>query len=117
MKRRDYLPWICTLQERIRLLKAAGVDVVVPITFTRDIANLPAREFVMLLRNNLNMCGLVLGPDFALGKQRLGTPENLRKIGEELGFRAQSGNCWRKVRSIRWKKCWAGIFTWKARWL
>jgi len=89
LKRRDYLPWICTLQERIRLLKEAGVDVVVPITFTRDIANLPAREFVMLLRKNLNMCDLLLGPDFALGKQRLGTPEYLRKIGEELGFRVE----------------------------
>ena len=89
LKRRDYLPWICTLQERIRLLKVAGVDVVVPITFTRDIANLPARDFVLLLRKNLNMCGLVLGPDFALGKQRLGTPENLRKIGEEVGFRVE----------------------------
>jgi riboflavin kinase / FMN adenylyltransferase len=89
LKRRDYLPWICTLQERIRLLKEAGVDVVVPITFTRDIANLPARDFVMLLRKNLNMCDLLLGPDFALGKQRLGTPEYLRKIGEELGFRVE----------------------------
>jgi riboflavin kinase / FMN adenylyltransferase len=89
LKRRDYLPWICTLQERIRLLKAAGVDVVVPITFTRDIANLPARDFVLLLRKNLNMCDLLLGPDFALGKQRLGTPEYLRKIGEELDFRVE----------------------------
>ncbi len=89
LRRRDYLPWICTLQERIRLLKAAGVDVVVPITFTRDIANLPAREFVLLLRKNLNMCDLLLGPDFALGKQRLGTPEYLRKIGEELGFQVE----------------------------
>ena len=89
LKRRDYLPWICTLQERIRLLKEAGVDVVVPITFTRDIANLTAREFVMLLRKNLNMCDLLLGPDFALGKQRQGTPEYLRKIGEELNYHVE----------------------------
>jgi riboflavin kinase/FMN adenylyltransferase len=89
LKRQDYLPWICTLQERIRLLKAAGLDVVVPITFTRDIANLTAGEFVGLLKKHLNMCDLVLGPDFALGKRRQGTPENLREIGEELGFRVE----------------------------
>jgi riboflavin kinase/FMN adenylyltransferase len=87
LKRRDYLPWICTLQERIRLLKAVGVDVVVPITFTREIANLTAGEFVGLLKKHLNMCDLVLGPDFALGKQRKGTPEHLREIGKEQGFR------------------------------
>jgi riboflavin kinase / FMN adenylyltransferase len=89
LKRRDYLPWICTLQERIRLLKEVGVDVVVPITFTRDTANLTAREFVSLLKKHLNMCDLVLGPDFALGRHRQGTPENLREIGMELGFRVE----------------------------
>lgn len=89
LKRRDYLPWICTLQERIRLLKEAGVDVVVPITFTRDIAGLDAREFVLLLKTHLKMCDLVLGPDFALGRHRQGDPDHLRKIGEELGFRVE----------------------------
>jgi len=87
--RRDTIPWICTLQERTRLLKTAGVDVVVPVTFTRDVANLTAREFVMLLQKHLNMSGLVLGPDFALGRHRLGDPDYLRKIGEELDFRVE----------------------------
>jgi riboflavin kinase/FMN adenylyltransferase len=87
--RRDTIPWICTLQERTRLLRAAGVDVVVPVTFTRDMANLSAREFVLLLKKHLNMSGLVLGPDFALGHQRLGGPDYLRKVGEELDFRVE----------------------------
>lgn len=89
LKRRDYLPWICTLQERIRLLKAAGVDVVVPITFNREVANLTAAEFALLLQKHLNMCDLLLGPDFALGKGRQGTPEYLRRIGSEQGFRVE----------------------------
>lgn len=86
LNRKDYLPWICTLQERIRLLKAVGVDIVVPIDFTRDIANLTAREFMLLLKKHLKMCDLVLGPDFAMGKNRQGTPEHLRQIGQELDF-------------------------------
>lgn len=89
LKRRDYLPWICTLQERIRLLKEAGVDVVVPITFNREVANLTAAEFASLLQRHLNMCDLLLGPDFALGKGRQGTPEYLRRIGSEQGFRVE----------------------------
>jgi riboflavin kinase/FMN adenylyltransferase len=87
--RRDTIPWITTLQERSRLLKEAGVDVVVPITFTREVAGLPAREFVLLLQKHLNMSGLVLGPDFALGRHRLGDPDYLRQIGEELDFRVE----------------------------
>jgi len=87
--RRDTVPWICTLEERVRLLKAAGVDVVVPVTFTRDVAGLSAREFVLLLQKCLNMSGLVLGPDFALGHHRQGDPDCLRRIGEELDFRVE----------------------------
>jgi len=87
--RRDTIPWITTLQERTRLLKKAGVDVVVPITFTRDVANLTARDFVLLLQKHLNMSGLVLGPDFALGRHRLGDPAHLQSIGEELDFRVE----------------------------
>jgi riboflavin kinase/FMN adenylyltransferase len=87
--RRDTLPWICTLQERVRLLKAAGMSVVAPITFTRGVAKLTARDFVLLLKKNLNMCGLVLGPDFALGRGRQGSPECLQQLGVELGFRVE----------------------------
>lgn len=87
--RRATLPWICTLQERVRLLKAAGVDVVVPVTFTREVANLAARDFVILLKQHLKMCDMVVGPDFALGKGRKGDPEYLRSIGEELDFRVE----------------------------
>ncbi len=87
--RRDTIPWITTLRERARLLRAAGVDVVVPVTFTRDVAGLSAREFVLLLQKHLNMGGLVLGPDFALGRHRQGDPDCLRRIGEELDFRVE----------------------------
>ena len=87
--RRDTLPWITTLQERVRLLKAAGVDVVAPVTFTRGVGNLTARDFVLLLKKNLNMYDLVLGPDFALGRGRQGSPEYLRQLGDELGFRVE----------------------------
>ncbi len=87
--RRDTIPWITTLRERTRLLRAAGVDLVVPLTFTRDVAALSAREFVLLLQKHLNMNGLVLGPDFALGRGRQGDPDCLRRIGEELDFRVE----------------------------
>ena len=87
--RRDTLPWICTLQERVRLLKAAGIDVVVPISFSQEVANLTARDFILLLKRYLKMYGMVVGLDFALGRGREGSPEHLRRLGEELDFEVE----------------------------
>lgn len=89
LNRSNSVPWICTLQERIRLLKGAGVDVVVPITFTREVADMEPRSFIMLLKRYLKMCDMVLGPDFALGRHRKGDPDYLRDIGQELDFRVE----------------------------
>ena len=86
MGRRAMLPWICTLQERVRLLRAAGIDVVVPISFTRAVADLTARDFIVLLKEHLRMRDMVVGPDFALGRGREGNPACLRSLGDELGF-------------------------------
>jgi len=89
LNRHRAIPWISPLPERVRLLKAAGLDVVAPVTFTRELAGLTPKEFVLLLQKHLRMCDLVLGPDFALGRHRQGTPEYLQALGEGLGFRVE----------------------------
>ena len=45
-----------------------------------------AREFVALLVEKLRMKGMVIGPDFALGRNREGTAERLAELGHEFGF-------------------------------
>ncbi len=45
-----------------------------------------AREFISLLRTQLGMQGLVIGPDFALGRNGEGDIPTLRNLGNELGF-------------------------------
>ena len=77
---------LTTLRQRIDLLKNLGVEIVVPLTFTREFAALSARQFIELLRQYLRMEGLVIGPDFALGRGREGTVASLRALGRELGF-------------------------------
>lgn len=83
---RPHLPYLITLQERERLLKQEGVDAVISLSFTRELASVSARDFVSLLQKYLRMKGLVVGPDFALGKERQGTTSFLTNLGKEMGF-------------------------------
>ncbi len=80
------LPYLTTIARRETLLKETGVDAVIFLSFTKELANLTARQFIALLQKHLRMRGLVVGPDFALGKDREGTVQALRILGEELGF-------------------------------
>jgi riboflavin kinase/FMN adenylyltransferase len=77
---------LTTPAERTELLERIGVDLVVPLTFTEELAALTAREFVSLLVERLRMRGLVIGPGFALGRGREGKAATLRALGRELGF-------------------------------
>jgi len=83
---RDRLPRLTTVGERTTLLKGLGVELVVPLTFSIELAALSALEFVGLLREHLKMRGLVIGPDFALGRGREGDAARLQTLGQELGF-------------------------------
>jgi riboflavin kinase/FMN adenylyltransferase len=62
------------------------VKIVIPLSFTPELAQLGAREFIILLQKYLKMRGLVMGEDFALGKEREGDIENLRKLGNSMNF-------------------------------
>ena len=80
------LPFITDIETRIKLLREAGIDFVVPLSFTKQLAHLDARTFVGLLQKYLKMRGLVIGSDFALGKARQGDTDTLKKLGSELDF-------------------------------
>jgi riboflavin kinase/FMN adenylyltransferase len=80
------LPRLTSLEERTRLLQNLGIELVVPLSFTPELAQLPARDFVALLQKHLKMRGLVIGPDFALGRSREGDVSALHSLGKELGF-------------------------------
>lgn len=80
------LPYITGLEERVNLLKKEGVDSVTVLPFTRGMAKMSAREFVSFLQKHFRIRGLVVGPDFALGRDREGSVEVLRKLGPEMAF-------------------------------
>ncbi|MDI6857818.1 MAG: bifunctional riboflavin kinase/FAD synthetase [Dehalococcoidia bacterium] len=78
--------YLTTIEERVELLRASGVDFVVPLTFTLDLARFSAREFVTLLVEKLRMRFLLIGPDFALGRGREGGPALLSQLASEMNF-------------------------------
>jgi riboflavin kinase / FMN adenylyltransferase len=80
------LPRLTDPQQKVELLKQEGVDAVVVLSFDGEMSSISARDFVVLLQNKLRMKGLVVGPDFALGKNREGDIDTLRKMGQEMGF-------------------------------
>jgi riboflavin kinase/FMN adenylyltransferase len=80
------LPFLTNLAQRTNLLKNEGIDAVITLSFTPELAQLSAREFLGLLQKHLRMRGLVVGPDFALGQNREGNTKTLRRLGQEMGF-------------------------------
>jgi riboflavin kinase/FMN adenylyltransferase len=84
---------LTSLTHRIELLKQEGVDYVIPLSFSPEVAELSAREFVGLLRRYLKMRGLVVGYDFALGKNKEGDYEELSRLGEEMDFKVIEAYC------------------------
>ena len=81
---------ITAFDDRVRLLKELGVDFVVPVVFDADLARLTAQEFLKKLYHKLRMRKLIVGPDFAMGRNRDGTTETLPGIAEEIGFGFQT---------------------------
>jgi len=80
------MQYLTSLEERLELLEGLGLEVVVPLTFTSELAELSPRAFVTMLRDTLALRLLVMGPDNAFGRNREATPEGMRALGEELGF-------------------------------
>lgn len=80
------LKMLSSPEERVLLALQQGADHCVVQTFNQDTAELSAEQFVELLVRHLRMAELVIGEDFALGKNRTGTPRALREQGRTLGF-------------------------------
>ncbi len=88
--KRAPLAWALTSpEERKELLCTLGVDDVLTLNFTQDLANLSALEFMQGLKDKLGLKGLMIGPNFALGKGREGNVHRLADLARELDFKLE----------------------------
>ncbi|TPW17122.1 MAG: riboflavin kinase / FMN adenylyltransferase [bacterium] len=81
-------PYLTTTAEKIARLRQAGVDRVVVIPFSVELAALTPEEFVdQHLVPRACPAELVIGPDFALGRDRVGDADRLGAIGRARDFK------------------------------
>ena len=78
------------LCDRTDLLRELDVDFVAAVEFDAQIARLSSKDFLATLVERLRMRKLVVGPDFAMGRDRDGNLETLPEIASGLGFEFRS---------------------------
>jgi riboflavin kinase / FMN adenylyltransferase len=78
---------LTTLERKIALIEQTGIDALVVLSFTRELADRSAEWFVEeVLVGGLATRHAVVGSNFTFGHKALGTVEVLRKMGAEQGF-------------------------------
>lgn len=87
----ERMPKLLTnFDEKMALLEALGIQVVVCAKFTKPFSNQTPRQFVKkYLRQAIKAKEVYAGYDFAFGKDREGRAIDLKKIGEEMGFQVE----------------------------
>lgn len=87
-------PWLgpgvlTTPGEKAVLMAQMGLDILVLLRFSPEVARTPAAEFVQMLHEHLHMAELWVGKGFALGRGREGDVAALQRMGAEWGFQVR----------------------------
>ena len=78
---------LSTIQERLHLLEAYGVDDVVIIPFTKEFAQTSSEEFIRTyIHGKIGVKAMFIGYDHGFGKERSGSEQTLKILGKELSF-------------------------------
>lgn len=80
-------PLITDYEKKLDLFESLGVDLVLMLEFTRELAAKEPEEFVRdVLVNALHMKELVVGYDYSFGKGRKGNYALLSELGRKYGY-------------------------------
>ena len=88
---------LTTVGERIELLAELGLDTLVILLFTEDVADTPAVDFLERLVCEIDLAELWVGPDFTLGRDREGDVNFLRRRGARWDLEV------RVVEPVEWR--------------
>ena len=89
----EFRPQLLTTQEeKEREIERLGVDFLVVLPFTKEMASLSARDFMaQILKEKLNVKSLQIGYDNRFGHDRTEGFDDYRRYGQELGINVYQG--------------------------
>jgi riboflavin kinase/FMN adenylyltransferase len=90
--RPDHAPvMLTTIDQRARLLEAAGADVLLVLPFDQEMAHWSPEDFVRrILVDGLHTEAVVVGENFRFGHRAAGTVDLLRELGKTYGFHCEA---------------------------
>ncbi|MGC1161605.1 MAG: bifunctional riboflavin kinase/FMN adenylyltransferase, partial [Candidatus Sulfotelmatobacter sp.] len=84
------LKLLTPLPEKLRLLKATGIDAVLILPFGRDLSLMTPRQFAeRILKKKLHAIEVHEGFNFRFGHKAAGDVNVLAQLGKELGFEVE----------------------------
>lgn len=84
---------LTTLERRCELMQEEGIDCILILPFTAEIAKLTPEQFVReILVNRLGARAVLVGDNFRFGNRAAGTIETLRELGRKYGFEVEVVN-------------------------
>lgn len=90
LQKDDTIKLLNTIEERIELLKTFGIKEVIVKKFTKDFANLSAKDYVkQILVDELNTKEIVIGYDHHFGKNRSANITDLKEFAKLYDFNVE----------------------------
>jgi riboflavin kinase/FMN adenylyltransferase len=83
-------PLITSRRKKMMLLERYGVDCTINLPFTKALTHMSGEEFITeIVQKRIAPCWVVVGFNFTFGEKRTGTPDELKKLGTQLGFEVE----------------------------
>ena len=83
-------PLLQTFDQKVEAFDVLGIEQTIVVRFTKTFAQIEAESFLRdVVRDRLQAIEVYLGRGFAFGRNREGNIELLRRVSEQLGFRAE----------------------------
>ena len=87
LKKNSHPPLITLYEQKVELIARSGIDILICVPFTREFAAISSRDFVEdILIRQIGMTIIVVGEDYAFGKNRKGNINHLRTFAELFDF-------------------------------
>jgi riboflavin kinase/FMN adenylyltransferase len=82
---------LITPREKERLIESMGIDVLLYVNFTKEFSRMLPEDFIeKILIEKIRVKEIIVGSNYAFGKNKKGTVDLLRRRGEKYGFRVRA---------------------------